>query len=542
MAGGRCEDEGKSVTIRQPFTIYSIDDFASWREHYAYPVSCDMNVQLDKHLSATLLDLYRTVPPEARPHYRIASKPLFYEAFDLILKVLVAEGYRAQKGVEYFLDNHNIPRGAVVPERNTTFEIYQGVHNPEYRYLELQYDDRPYLRIPFRDRWRNRIGDLLKGRDPFFSSAGSVLLMLPNDCVETYVGTHGLRGVRYLRPHRIFRRRSPFEATAGLEGAFHAIAESITEAIPHLYSSLGGETFPGAILNSVCHRIPLLLRRVEDDLQQARAYARKLPAKSELYTGTAKHYVRVMAEAIRERGGRVTGFPHGGALCLYELACLAFTEFATSDRFACFGEADAACCRQVSTLAPVEFPVFPEMGASPLAVGSCAIGRGETIRLGPDASIMYVFCNLYYDTYGMATRSDTQCLDFQLRALEFLLTLERPVLFKNRPKTATLGPAFNHFGYFASNTRLQYMNEPFTEVLHKADLFVFEGVGGGSLYEAMTLTDKPILLFKPNAPQCSPAFEAALEKRCHVIPLRQDERNRYVFDASAVRQLFEDGG
>lgn len=149
---------------------------------------------------------------------------------------------------------------------------------------------------------------------------------------------------------------------------------------------------------------------------------------------------------------------------------------------------------------------------------------------------MYVALNYYYDTYAYGMRADIQGMDLQLRIIEFFLRLQKQIVFKNRPKTAMLSEQFNHFGYFGE--RVRYTATPFTRVLHEADLFIFEGVGSTALYEAMSLTDTPIILFKPLVPKCTPAFTEMLQKRCRLIDLHEDQNNRLCFDEQTLRSSF----
>ena len=88
--------------------------------------------------------------------------------------------------------------------------------------------------------------------------------------------------------------------------------------------------------------------------------------------------------------------------------------------------------------------------------------------------------------------------DFQIEVLKYLLGLKKKVVFKNYPKTTYLNRDFNHFNYFKG--KVEYENRPFTEVLHQADLFVFEVVSSSALHEAMTLTKTPIILLHQGFP------------------------------------------
>jgi len=184
----------------------------------------------------------------------------------------------------------------------------------------------------------------------------------------------------------------------------------------------------------------------------------------------------------------------------------------------------------------ISFRVIKDLGESPLNISKSRFKSSETIDLSKVQTIMYLNYSYWYDNYGFGTRSDVRGLDLQLRVIEFLISLNRRIIFKLRPKTAMLSKDYKHFDYF--DDRVEYTAIPFTEVLDKAELFVLEGLGSSALHEAMTLTTKPIMLFKPPVPKCTPDFEKMLKSRCYVVDLYEDERNRFWFDEAHLRRLF----
>lgn len=267
--------------------------------------------------------------------------------------------------------------------------------------------------------------------------------------------------------------------------------------------------------------------RIEVELKQTRRYFRKLAPQSQLFTGTAKHYTRIIGEVFRERDDEVIGFPHEGGLSGLYLPSVAFTEFATCDRFACLAPEDAESYSAYPNINRIGYFVIGDDASAPVPGISSSFCKGDRIDLKEIETIMYVCYGQHFDIYGSATRSDLQGLYLHLNVLQFLLTLNKRIIFKNPIKSEILSKRHNHFNYFGD--KVIYCSEPFTQVLEKADLFVLEGVGSTVLHEAMTLTEKPIVLLKPPIPRCDVHLMRKLEGRCFVVDLFEDEHNRLCF-------------
>ncbi|MFC1822866.1 hypothetical protein ACFL9T_09185 [Thermodesulfobacteriota bacterium] len=448
----------------------------------------------------------------------------------------MAQMMKEYHDIEFVLTNHRCPEEINLPERHITYDLYRGIKDIPFPNLNLDYDDAYYKNIRLWKKVALHVLDLIS-INRFRDGDHKLTLMTgPNSCTLDYVNNHLDKKPHMIRPELIFKPYRSTHYDSKYEKKFQELAERLRRYTAYLFKETAGPEMPAEISNKFKQMVFKLFLRIESDLEQAREYARELPSEVELLTGTAKHYVRVMSEAIREHGCQVTGFPHEGGLCGLVLPILSLTEFATCDRFVCFDERDADDYRRYSMINTVQFPVERELGQSILNIDVSKLTSSFSFDLKKISNIMYVNSSYWYEKYGYEIYSDTQGFDLQLRILDFLLSLGKSIIFKNRPKTALLNRRYDHFGYFRG--RVEYKDTPFTQVLDDADLFVFEVVGSTALYEAMTLTEKPILLFKPPLPKCTHEFDSILRKRCFVVEMYEDDKNRLVFNQEKLKGIF----
>ena len=120
--------------------------------------------------------------------------------------------------------------------------------------------------------------------------------------------------------------------------------------------------------------------------------------------------------------------------------------------------------------------------------------------------------------------TDLQQLDLQLHLLEWLMATGIPVIFKNRPKTQFIDDSFDHFGCLSG--QVTYTAGAFPQALRRGGCFLFQAIGSYSLYEGVTLTERPVVLLDTGHPPKAPAFAQVLRNRCRTVGIQEDERNR----------------
>lgn len=517
-----------------PFNIYSIENMDEWRKSFFYPVSMRVSEIIEVELCKILIDEYRYFKDDLKVCYRIASKHLRAETFNILMKLIVAHEMRGYDGVEFVLTNHRLPDDVDLPARCNIFELYKGGEDVQFSWLDLAYLDDYHYSVPLWKKVGRRVKSVLRLREIPKVRRMRAAVINPNACTLKYAENHYGNIPYVLYPMDIFRTR--WRGRTDHEPEISAFAARLASGIDSIFGEVTGSSISRNILQKYEEVVCDYFDRIEFDLNQARRFCTKLPPGINLYTGTAKYFTRVVSEAIRERRGRVTGFPHGGGLGGLVLPSLSFVEFATCDRFACLDQREADSYRKYPTINDVEFPVIQGLGESILNVDKSRFKTNSGVGLSRVSTIMYVSTGVFYDRFSYGVPSDTQRLELQLKIIDFLLPLDKKIVFKNRPKTAYLGKNYNHLRYFGDE--VEHTVTPFTQMLDKADLFILEAIGSSALYEAMVLTRTPIILFKLGFPKCTPGFQDVLRKRCYVVDLYEDDRNRLCFDEHYLRKIF----
>lgn len=517
-------NEPNATPFDQPLTIYSIEDLNAWRRWYYHPLPLQVGERVETGVCDILIEGYQRIPPSLKAHYRIASKSVFLESFDLLMKLSMVAGMRAYRDGRFYIRNRNVPQDVRFPDRCMVYDLYRGVEDVPLPDLRLTYHDAYYRELKRFRKAGQRIKGWLENARRRSHDEKRTYCITPN--AETIQYVMKVLGIRYrlIRPELIFDTYTRTRGNAA--DAVQAFADWMMSALNRLLENITGETISATA--SAAYKMALvgLFGRIGCELGAARRALAHLPSDSNLYTGTAKHYTRVVSEVVRERGGTVIGFPHEGGLSGLHLPSLAFTEFATCDRFACLLDDDARSYDRYPKINPVSFFTISG-GHSLLWADALEAPPSHDIDLAAIDTIMYVCYGQHFDIFGSATRSDLQGLSLHLEVLEYLIGLNKRVVFKNPIKSEILSKHHNHFDYFGD--KVIYRSEPFTQILDTADLFVLEGVGSTVLHEAMTLTDKPIVLLKPPYPRCDDHLTRKLQQRCCVIDLYEDERNRLRF-------------
>lgn len=523
----------------QPFNIYSIENIDEWRQDFFYPLSLTTHEMVTSRICDILTNEYENIKEDWKTDYRIASKHLYASTFNFIMKLLLVHKMKSYQEVEFVLTNHRWPSDVVISKTNSIIQMYHNT-SEEVRFpsLDLVHLDALYHNL---SRWRKGVellrGQLKKHRISKLT-IGQPLLISPNKVTLKYVKNNYERSPVLLRRADIFQKRFPTEWTGVYRDEFVAFSSYLASRVDAIFREITGISVPRKCLAEYQKAVAQYMNRIDFELQQARSFFKKLPPNMNLYTGTAKHYTRMVSEAVRERGGKVTGFPHGGGLAGLVLPSLPFIEFSTCDCFACLDEKEVVDYSKYNLINEIEFTLIKGIGESILNLENSPSRKRPFIDLSSTNNLMNVVMGCYYDKMSQFVISDTQLFLLQLDIMDSLLALNKKIIFKNRPKTAYLSRNFRLLGHFDDHRNVEYTSMPFTEILHQADLFIFTTLGSSALYEAMTLTSKPIVLFKRSIPKCSEVLNNAIGERCHVIELYEDERNRLCFDRSDFYNLF----
>jgi hypothetical protein len=264
-------------------------------------------------------------------------------------------------------------------------------------------------------------------------------------------------------------------------------------------------------------------------LHLVRSKLKKYRKKVHLLTSTgASFFQRVLSIAIREYGGKVTVFAHGGDVGFINtpIGMMPFFDIPFADEFVTYTDESALLYKkinnnyshcpehklQIISGETDEFfklwkkygnSVLPEKNKRVMLIGYPQTQWRRPFENGGDA-----FTNL----------------DLELRLIEFLKKAGYEVLYKAHPDRIA-----EVEGIFEDKTQL--LKGYFEPHIDKADVFLFPNITTTAFAIALC-TNKPIIAFDISFSLFEP-FPEAMElchKRCSVVNNAYDERNRITFD------------
>ncbi|MBL7086411.1 MAG: hypothetical protein ISS28_04865 [Candidatus Cloacimonetes bacterium] len=521
-----------------PFTIYSIDNIDKWRVNYFSLIPLKVEETIEFELCKFLVQEFKLLENNLEMKYRIASKHIFIEMTRLIMGLITSYKMKELDQVEFVITDHRKPKDVILPKKLYTYELYKNNNNNiDFKYFhfkniaDVYYDDvvvwqkiTRYIKNYTRYK---KIRKIQSTHAALFGPNSSAIKYFKEKYVDTSIVLHAVD---------VFKEKWKNESYQKSNHKIIEIADRLAGGMNHIYKTIIGDDIADIIRLRFIKAVSDYFDRIEFDLRQARKFSEQLPKSTKLITGTAKHYVRVLSEAIRERGGEVIAFTHGGGMCATYWPSLSFTEFATCDKFVCYDEKESKDYEKYQKINNVNFPVVKGIEKSILNVNNIGLEKPQKLNLNEISTIMFVIRGQSYDDYTYGSRDSNHWLYMHLNIIELLISLKKKIIIKNRPKTPTVSKSFNHFGYFGK--KAEHINNPLTEVLNLADVFVLESIASSALTEVMTLTKKPIILMKARIPKCTTEYEDILRSRCHVIEFYEDDRNRLCFNKNEFLSIF----
>ncbi len=520
-----------------PLDFYSVEDFDDWLENYQHPISGSQKEEINRDICTAATQSYRDLDNERlKAYFRIASKSLIKEIFNLIMRSVYVS---AQPN--FYLNTDSIP-GVKRPQNNQIVVVRDGDPS-RYEFPMLTTVGPVAGRSPYSKGLKEKLIDAKAYARKILSFAknnpATISLnprsphkaVMLNDATHRYLQMKGIR-VFQLNETRIFKdgyelyQSSIGNQVKAMVDELIARCQKIAEK--HQVSSVI-EPFWDVFRDAVT----FYFYCIEKDFEDALTYFGKSPFNC--YSGTAKYICRLISEVARWNGGQAVGTPHdGGWAATSDFPQFVYGECATVDKYISGDPEVIRGYQNYDYIHPIEFELLPDLEASLFG----PFPKRKSLRLDDVKTIMYVEGGYEkFDLFRTTLAENTLQYHTQLRILDLLLKLEKKILFKNRPKTAAKANDFDHFGRF--DEKLEYTIAPFVDVIQKTDLFVFEIIMSKALFEAMTLTDTPIILFYTGQPTITPEFEKILNERCFVIYLEQNSQGTFDIDENKFWDIFD---
>ena len=263
---------------------------------------------------------------------------------------------------------------------------------------------------------------------------------------------------------------------------------------------------------------PALIKAVAD-LEGLRQL-KKLPKK--LWSGSGGYYpARAVGIEVRRRGGHVTRFAHGWYAAMAGVTeSIELAELAVSDRYVVETSAGAKClksARQQSALAnSAGVEIIGHSGASALT----GLALARPARTGPRPQVIYAPTILRGQRqFHPPILPDVIYLDWQFRLVEALQGMPVNLLCKPHPEGLLRGQRHPLAEIAPTST------QSFESHIAWADRFLFD-YGQSTTFAEALCTDRPIIFIDMGNPIFSVQVKAMIARRCNVIPVSFDARNR----------------
>ena len=194
----------EQTKMRLPFNIYSIEDIDQWRKDFVYPLSMKVGEDLELRITDFLIKGCRELQGFSQTLYRIASKQIYVETYDLLMKWLMAESMRSRMDTEYIFTNHRCPEDVVLNSRSATYDFYLGCEDIRFLNYNLSYDNVDFARLY---NSGTGLSKALKRFKTFLRIAGkglrqnaSEFVIHPNECTLRFIQQY-LKSVQIGRAH-----------------------------------------------------------------------------------------------------------------------------------------------------------------------------------------------------------------------------------------------------------------------------------------------------------------------------------------------------
>ena len=285
-----------------------------------------------------------------------------------------------------------------------------------------------------------------------------------------------------------------------------------------------------------------LLSTIENEVEKSARLLEQVREK--MRSRTITHFVApnlrspipcAIAIVVKEQGGRVTSFTHGGLIGLFRSPTMSMSEFAISDEFVMYTKGCGSLFEKILSHKPPPFnnQVRFVSGDSEFYYH---LWRAHEKEQTPRSvrKVMLIGCpqNIWRKPQASASLGFMQ-LDFELQVCDLLHQAGYEVLYKAHPdRRKEIDGIFDKKATIVTG----YLEE----AMHLPDAIVFGGIRT-SAFPVAICTNKPIIAFMLDK-EFPPPFPEAMEllkKRCQFIYTHFDAKNRIEFDRRNLLRALE---
>jgi hypothetical protein len=291
----------------------------------------------------------------------------------------------------------------------------------------------------------------------------------------------------------------------------------------------------------VCNALLVFSESYLCDIAEAYSSMRKLAAREKIrhaMTCTAgSQYIRAFSTAVRNEGGKITGFPHGYFISHHSGSRLPFHELSTVDEFVSFFPGNVELYRRNMALNPI-----PRNNKVEILTDNTPnlkiLWDSYKVKPVPDKikTVMLLELSFISEWTGYFVADVMVNYQFYYELCKTLSKNGYNIIFKRRPKDISW-EGLNIFENIP-NLKITYDHFESPGVVDQADAVIVQYGCSSTLYYAMC-TNRPVIYVDAGWEPWFPDVYASMEKRCRILHCKYDERNRTVFDEKELLGILE---
>lgn len=518
-------NENKKVIDLSIFGIKDVDD---WLKEFEYPVKSSETLEVAFKISEQLNSANsQFISTSLAPHYRIATVALFRESLILLSRlILVSRLKESDKIFDLSDDVTRIIDKKTTSPKSSVYNLYNNIKF-SYKFKSFSVHSKQRYGLKGKIKKLHHLYKLRKIRRTkiAFCSCNSYLL--------SYAKKYHSNQIYFIDTDIVLAEE--VQETLIFNDSELSLITNFSNDFVSSLKSIYKEYVNGFDFENLFSKFKLeidsFLIKIGTDLKKCNKFlVDNSLAGIDLYTGTANYTTRILSESLRKFDGKVMGFPHGGGWAGVNTPSYHFVELATCDKFACYSEKEKSQFLLYPKINKIKFEVIERLELSILDLTS---KKKSTNKID---TLMIVPPGIRFDILCWSMPPDILSMEFEISLIKHLLSLDKKIIYKNHKKSKYFGIQQRHCNYFFEEN-VEYNDKPFSEVLNNSDAFIFYHVMSSALYEAMVYTDKPIFLFLPKCYKYTDDYYNSVAKRCIIIELEEDERNRLCFDKEYFNEL-----
>lgn len=368
-----------------------------------------------------------------------------------------------------------------------------------------------------------------------FFSCKSVFGLIAGNVVDRPYTKSLSNWIHYIPPQAWAEAKMADPVSPYSKKIFNDISEEYVDFARCYMQKQFGIPLPGNIAEALLAYTTSYLEHIAHVYSAIQKKVRKIRPRHLLAPTAGKTFVRALSLAVRNNGGKVTGFTHGYYICHYSSPRQALHEMATVDEFMAYSPGSVQLMQRNLALNPPprNNPVRILHENSPVLLEQWNSWKNKPLPQ-EIKTVMVVELSLILEWSGFHCAESMVNYHFYYTLCKTLSDKGYNVIFKRRPKSLD----WEGINIFANipNVEIEYDLFEKPGVIDKADAVFIQYAMSSTLYWSMC-TNKTVIYVDAGWEPWFPDVYELMAKRCRILHCWYDERNRQCFDKEELLNI-----